>query len=66
MLLIILREHGTETPVDEAEDDGVRQGLGEAGRARGESEENPRRQEDEENHGDEDVCVKGGHLYGGT
>jgi hypothetical protein len=64
MSLIILRENGAETQVDRAKHNGVRHNLSEAARARREGEEHARGEEDEENHGDNDVGVE--HLSIGT
>lgn len=62
MSLIILRENGAKPPVDHAKDNGVGHNLGEAPCARRERQEDARGEEDEEEHGNEDVCVEGGHF----
>lgn len=61
-VLIELREEGAESPVDKAEHNGVRHTLDKDAGARRKGQENSRSKDDEENHGDEDVCVEGGHL----
>jgi hypothetical protein len=60
--LIILREHRPEPPVGGAKDHGVRDGLDKETGAGRESENHAGGQQNEENHGDEDVCVESGHL----
>ena len=65
-VLIVLREHRAESPVDCAKHYRMGDGLDEERGAGRESQEDSRGQEDEENHGDEDVCVKRGHLSVGT
>jgi hypothetical protein len=61
-VLIILREHGAERPVDKTEHGSVGHGLDEEPGARREGEEETRSEDDEQNHRDEDICVEGGHL----
>ena len=65
-VLIVLREDGAESPVDETEHDRMSHRLGEARRAGREREEDAGSEEDEENHGDEDVCIEASHLLIGT
>jgi hypothetical protein len=62
MYLIILRENGAETQVDRAKHSGVSHNLDEAARSGGDGEEDAGGEEDEKNHGNEDVCVEGGHF----
>ena len=60
-VLVILWEHSAQTQVDRAEDDGVGHDLDNVGLARRQGQEDARRQQDEENHGDNYVGVD--HLY---
>lgn len=59
-VLIVLREHHAKHGVDDAEHRCVGQHLDEVTGSGGQREEHPRRQEDEEEHGDKYVKV---HLY---
>jgi hypothetical protein len=66
MSLIILRENGAETQVDRTKHSGMSHNLDEATRPGGDGEKDAGGEEDEEDHGDEDVCVEGEHLSVGT
>ena len=65
-VLIVLGEDGAESPVDETEHNRMGQRLGEARRAGRERQEDAGGEEDEEDHGDEDVCIEASHLLIGT
>ena len=65
-VLIVLREDGAESPVDETEHNRMGQRLSEARRSGGERQEDAGGEEDEEDHGDKDVCIETSHLYVGT
>ena len=65
-VLIVLREHRAESPVDSAEHYRMSDRLDKERGAGRESQEHSGSEEDEENHRDEDVCVERGHLSVGT
>ncbi len=65
-VLIVLGEHRAESPVDRTEDHGVGQDLSEARGSSRDRQEHARGEEDEEDDGNEDVCVERGHLSVGT
>ncbi len=65
-VLIVLREDGAESPVDETEHSRMGDRLGEARRSGRERQEDAGGEENEENHRDEDVCIEASHLLIGT
>jgi hypothetical protein len=65
-VLIVLREDGAESPVHRTEHNGVCHNLSEARCSSGKRQEHARGEEDEENHGNEDICIERGHLSVGT